>query len=393
MMGIGAQHRAGAGRFRTLLGMGWMLLVLIAGVPSESGAAAVERVPAGDAPAARVQDPLIHDYFVRSVALAFQERHEACMALLDEFARHRPDHPAPYFLKAATYQNWMNTYRTDRFSTAMEANVAAAIARGNKLLETDQDPWLHLFVGASYGFRALNQFRRQQWFRSYFSMVEAIDHLETALEKQPRLYDAYMGIGAYNYWRSARSGLIRSIAFWMRDRREVGVQQMRFVVDHGVYSAPETSYNLLAALIDHGRLEEALALAEANVRRKGAATSVDMYYRGRLLTDLGRWSEAEPELRALVAHLERSDLAAVGYKVESQYRLALCLARLERYDEARRWAARALALSHQRNPAEEHESGFESFEVVLAGLHDLQADLDEHCPATLAAKNADCPPR
>ena len=109
------------------------------------------------------------------------------------------------------------------------------------MLETSDDPWLHVFIGAAQGFRALNRFRRGQWISAYTNITGAVGNLRQALSTAPHLYDAYMGLGTYNYWRTARSRMIRSIALWLADRRDIGLAQMRFVVAHGAGQPQKSS--------------------------------------------------------------------------------------------------------------------------------------------------------
>jgi len=364
----------------------WLLLWLAAFLDI-TGARAdpIASVPQTSAQALRDRDPVVHDYFARSVELVFHEKHEACLALLDRFQRSHPDHPAPDFLTAACYQSYMNTYRTNRFTTVMDRHVDAAITKGLALLETVDDPWLHLYIGASFGFRALNRFRRHAWIDALLNIGKSIDHLQAALAKAPNLYDAYMGIGVYNYWRTARSNFIRTVAFWMSDRREIGLQQLRFVVSNGVYAVQETSYNLIAAYIDAGRFQDALELVDRNIARKGASKIIDRYYRGRILMALGQWPEAETTYKALLRKLNRSPLAVDGYKADIGYRVALSLYRQDRYAEARRFTSAALDRCAQRRPEQEIESSFESFRDVRRQLERLHRQLADD----LAAETGD----
>lgn len=344
-------------------------------LPATAGV--MDQTPADPAEALAISDPLIDAAFRQSVELVYQERFEACMALLDDLSRQRPHHPAPDFIRAAAYQSWMNTYRTNRFTAAMDAHLDAAIEKGRSLLETGEDPWLHVFIGAAKGFRALNRFRRGQWMSALTNITGAVDNLQHALRTAPQIYDAYMGIGTYNYWRSARSKFISNIAFWMTDRREVGLEQMRFVVAHGVYSAHETSYNLAAALIDHNHPLEALSLLAENVRQKRSVGLIDLYYRGRALQASGRWAPALSDFKALSERLEAAPLTATGYRAECSYRMALSFYHLNRRRDAQEAVTAAITLADRRIPADEIDNSFETFGDILEGLNALRLRLEQ----------------
>lgn len=173
----------------------WMILLSISSWEANSYANVLETIPIRSENALQCQDPVIHDYFQRSAELVFYEKYEICLQMLDQFHRTHPNHPAPDFLKAACYQSIMNTFRTGSFTSIMDQHVDAAISKGLLLLKHSDDPWLHFYIGASYGFRALNRFRQHYWFDALFNIKNSIDHLKKALAKVPNLYDAYMGIG------------------------------------------------------------------------------------------------------------------------------------------------------------------------------------------------------
>ncbi len=351
------------------------LLIVFARLPAAAGV--MNQVPGDSTEALAVSDPLIDAAFRQSVELVFHERFTECIAMLDDLSRQRPHHPAPDFLRAAAYQSWMNTYRTNRFTVAMDAHLDAAIEKGRTLLDTNEEPWLHVFIGASQGFRALNRFRRGQWMSALTNITGAVGNLQQALRTAPNVYDAYMGIGTYNYWRTARSKTVSNVAFWMTDRREIGLAQMQFVVAHGVYSAHETSYNLIAALIDHGRPDRALALVADNIRQKRVAGVIDLYYRGRALHALGRWAPALSDFSALSERLEAEPLAAIGYRAECLYRVALSCYYLNRRSDAQDAVHAAISLADRRVPGDEIDSSFEAFSDILDGLNDLRRKLEQ----------------
>jgi tetratricopeptide (TPR) repeat protein len=352
-----------------------VLLIVLLRLPAAAGV--IDQVPAEPIEALSISDPLIDAAFRQSVELVFNERFKECMALLDDLSRQRPNHPAPDFMRAAAYQSWMNTYRTNRFTEVMDRHLDEAIEKGRAmLLATHDDPWLHVFIGAAQGFRALNRFRRGQWMSALTNITSAVSNLKTALTAAPHVYDAYMGIGTYNYWRTARSQFVSNVAFWMTDRREIGIPQMQFVVTHGVYSVHETRYNLIAALIDRGLPDKALSFVDDNIRQKGKAGLIDLYYRGRAMQTKARWAEVISDFGKLSDRLANAPLASAGYRAECRYRMVLGYYHLNRANDALAAATEALSLAQRRNPENEIDSSFEKFSQILHEIEALREKLD-----------------
>jgi hypothetical protein len=66
------------------------------------------------------------------------------------------------------------------------------------LLKKEDDPWVYFYLGAAYGCRALNRFRKHNRIGSHFDAKKGVHHFQKALEEDPRLYDCHPGLGAYH---------------------------------------------------------------------------------------------------------------------------------------------------------------------------------------------------
>ena len=109
------------------------------------------------------KDPIFFDAVSPGMNLVLHDRYKEGLLVFEEIQKTYPDHPAPHFFKAAAYQSYMSSFRLNRFQKELEENVQLAIAKGNKLLESKNDPWLHFYVGGAYGYRAFNRFRKHNW--------------------------------------------------------------------------------------------------------------------------------------------------------------------------------------------------------------------------------------
>ena len=329
----------------------------------------VPRVAPG---AVSIAPSLFHEEFSEGTRLIFKDQYEKGLSHFDALRERIPEHPAPYFFKAAAYQSWMSTFRNGKFQESMEENVRLAIEKGTTLLVTDKDPWNHFFVGAAFGYRAFNRFSKHDWIGAYFDAIKGIKNFEEALKQEPRIYDAYLGLGTYHYWRTAKSSFIRLIAFWMADRRELGLRQLDFSRRHGLYSPHEATYNLIAACFDYGKYQQAFDILNEVLKKKKKPGLSDLYYRGRLLAKFNRWHDVEVTFRGLSRRLEKHPLASTGYKVEIRYWIALALRKQNKISGAWRLTEDALILSAARNGHQELEGPFESFMEIkneLAALH------------------------
>jgi tetratricopeptide (TPR) repeat protein len=166
--------------------------------------------------------------------------------------------------------------------------------------------------------------------------------------------------------------LIRTIAFWIPDKRELGLRQLEFAIDHGLYAPNEASYALVAAYFDCGQYEKAMSIYDRTIARKRVLTVNDLYYKARLLIKFGRWSDVESLFRRILQQLEDAEFASVGYQVECKYWIASALVTQHRSFEALQLLRDAIAQSAKRNPSLELQGPFESFTEIKKRLEKLE---------------------
>jgi tetratricopeptide (TPR) repeat protein len=290
--------------------------------------------------------PIFHDSLLRGIELISNDQYEEALVLLDTLQRMYPDHPAPYFFKAATYQDWMSSFRTTRFQKQVDENVQLAIEKGNELLKRKNDAWVHFYIGAAYGYRAFNRFRKHNWIGAYMDGRRGINQLKKAMAEDPSLYDVYLGLGSYHYWRTAKSKFISAAAFWMKDKREVGLRQLEFAMQHGLY-----------------------------IQEKNTPSICDLYYKARLLIEFERWPEVEAVFGEILKKLEGDKFASIGYLVECKYWIAVALRAQNKGSEALEWTQKATAQSEKRNADLELESPFEDYREIENRLKNLHGAL------------------
>jgi tetratricopeptide (TPR) repeat protein len=317
------------------------------------------------------KDPIFDDSVSSGIHLVLHDRFREGLRVFEDLGQTYPDHPAPHFFKAATYQSWMAHFRLKRFQKEFEENIRLAIHKGNALLKHENNPWLLFYVGAAYGYRAFNHFRKHKWISAYSDATMGVDHLEKALKRDPKLFDVYLGLGSYYYWRTAKSRFLRLITFWIPDKRELGLRQLEFSFERGSYAPDQAGYNLIAAYFDYGQYEKALHSLNRVLEKKKRPGITDLYYRGRLLIKSERWPEAETGFREILERLENHQYASTGYKTECMYWIAETLRAQKKRAEALKFTEMALALSEERDAGSELEGPFESFREIESRLERL----------------------
>jgi len=322
-------------------------------------------------------DSTFHEALTTGLNHTSNNRYLEALALFDSLQQVFPHHPAPYFYKAATYQSWMLTYRLTKFQNDLYENVKLAIEKGTRLLEKENDPWLHFYIGAAYGFKALHRFRQHNWIGAYIDGIKGINNFNTALEKLPNLYDCYYGLGSYHYWRTAKSKFISKLIFWMADKRQLGLEQLQLSIDKGRYCPYEATHGLVIAYYHHGDYYKALALNSVAMKLSDPPSLGSLYMYGRLMAWFEKWSAVQDIFQSILERLVAQPDQSISYQVECKYWIAEALKNQHKPAEAYKLVKQALAQSEYWIKDKELENPLESFDVIKKWLEQLKDDLEK----------------
>jgi tetratricopeptide (TPR) repeat protein len=92
-----------------------------------------------------------------------------------------------------------------------------------------------LCLGAAYGLRARREAALHHWFSAYFAGKKAYRDAQKAVALNPELYDAYLGIGSFDYYVATLSSFVRAFAFTSGGGREKGLAELQLAT-RGRYS-------------------------------------------------------------------------------------------------------------------------------------------------------------
>lgn len=121
---------------------------------------------------------------------------------------------------------------------------------------------LFLFYrGSALGYRAFYEGKREQWFSALSDGLKSIDDLQNAVQLDSTLYDAWLGIGVYKYWRSTKLKFLLWTPF-VDDLREEGIEDIKKAIRQSKHSAYMAMHQLIYILLDYGRYDEALFYAQ-----------------------------------------------------------------------------------------------------------------------------------
>lgn len=203
---------------------------------------------------------------MEGILLTIDNRFDEAERLYEELIRQYPDHPMGYFYKGATIQAQMldaedYSRRKEFFHLmALTINKARALRKVRP-----SDAWLFFYEGSAFLYRSFMKSKQGSWFGAYRDAVRGVGRLELALKQDSTLYDAYLGLGSYKYWKSARANFLLWLHF-ISDEREEGIELVRKSIRKGQFVYWIGRDQLCWILLDKGDCRQALQLARENHR-------------------------------------------------------------------------------------------------------------------------------
>lgn len=162
-----------------------------------------------------------------------------------------PDHPFAHFGNAMiAWSRYEYEYELSddnqrkKFEKILDDSIGG-IKRWIK--QNPDDPNGYMGIGALYGLRAMFSMRNRSWITAYFSGRKAINNLEKSMQLDPTYYDAYFGLGIYNYFAGTLPNVIKILAkiVAIKGNVDTGVEQLNIAREKATFTADSAKLLLI----------------------------------------------------------------------------------------------------------------------------------------------------
>jgi tetratricopeptide (TPR) repeat protein len=228
--------------------------------------------------------------------------------------------------------------RRERFLANVElaeSRVEAGIAgRGDRLGEDE------FVLGVAAGYRAVYESRWGGWFAALKSGLRAKKHFESALRLDSTFCDAYLGLGSYHYWKSAKTDWVNWLPI-VSDARSKGIVMLIRAAYCGIYTRATAHAALASAYINDGRYSEALAHADT-LGQLAPDGKAHLWLQGKARYALYEWDSAIAIFAEIESRIREDGHGNYFNLIECAYYRAQCHWGAGRYQQARDECGRAL---------------------------------------------------
>jgi tetratricopeptide (TPR) repeat protein len=303
----------------------WTLLFALSWAGALSTAAAAPEAAVPSPFSATASDPIDRGLF-----WLYQLQYDRALAAFDASIENRPEDPAGYFYKAAT--DWWHLaqnfdYKLPEIEARFYRNIEDTIQKAKALAASSADPRVkalaYLYRGGAEGLRGRWLVAQKEWVSAYFAGRNGDHFLKLAIRYDPTLYDAYMGLGIYDYFTDTLGGVQKVLAaILVRGDRARGLRELQTAIEKSRHARVESMVFLIEIYSSEERKPElALPLTRA-LRREFPQSPMAHLAEIMTLYGLRRWPEVKSEAQVFLERSERE----VPYYTQDGVRPALyCL--------------------------------------------------------------------
>jgi len=282
----------------------------------------------------------IEDEAAQTVDYFYNLEFDAARKAAAQLEIRHPGYPAgAFYTGVSLFQQYLLEYPTQeetlsRFEQAMQRTLTLA-----KEMEGTDPALSHYYQGAALGFLARAAVARHHYAAAIPKARQGRVHLKKALDLNPNLEDAYMGLGMYDYFSNRMPAAMKPFSYLMvgvwGDRKK-GLAYLERTMRQGQAARMEAASILAAIYASQG--EQQWDKAQALFAELSAHYPQNPRYRlgwAYVLERQGRWEEALAVLDREGSWLEKlHPLVRPTAEASVHLRAAESLLFLHRYDVA-----------------------------------------------------------
>ena len=244
--------------------------------PLRRWALALAALAALSAAPARAVSPQADSLILSALDAAYGMDFDRCESLLKEVDRLEPESPAgPFFLASLKWLEFSQNADVPGTLNSLEPQFDAimdqAVERAQALhSKNPDDPEANFYLGAIYGMKGRWRLLKRQWIRAASDGYKGYKYLKKTIELDPQYYDAYLGLGMYDYYSDTLPNILKFTAnMIVRGDKQRGLRYVQLTMEKGHYSATEAKLFLAGIYAAYEKQPiKALALVEELRRQR-----------------------------------------------------------------------------------------------------------------------------
>lgn len=236
----------------------------------------------------------IDSILMQGINYIYSENYDAGKEKFFEVIKLEPQNPAPYFLLASLYALYMSDFSTDTLTKNLFSYCDTAVLLAKKEINKSNALGLpHLWLGGTYGLRAFYKVINESLAPGVNDALKAINEISKAVELDSFLFDGYIGISGYNYFKYRLFSILPGS---MNSQWE---DEIKLACEKGKYFKDAAIAAYASLLVEEKKYPEALKLATQLVD-KFPDSKVFRWIRVKAYCETRMWEDAKNDYEKLL---------------------------------------------------------------------------------------------
>ena len=185
------------------------------------------------------------------------------MTAFDKYNQVDTTDPGLYLFHAMTLLSAMTDRETNAYGGNFNKYLDSAEARcKSRLQECDRSDSAVVYLSRGHirAYRSLYQARFGSSMAALDDGLKARGEYSRGLELDSSLYDLYLGLGSYHYWKSVKSGILKTVGIFSNEREE-GIEEVHLAIDSSLFSKGPAKSALIWIYLNEKNYDSTVALA------------------------------------------------------------------------------------------------------------------------------------
>lgn len=185
-------------------------------------------------------------------AAIYNYKFDEAFRVADRMIASKPEEPYGYFYKSMVYWEFFRSRGateggaepSDSVSARFRHLIDKSIELSEAKIDVDQNDIEGLFYyGGALGYRARYEGMKGNWFSAASDGAKSRKYLERAVAMDSTCFDAYLGIGAFDYYASHIPWFLKPISFLfgLNGEEDNAVRELKITVKSGMHARAEAA--------------------------------------------------------------------------------------------------------------------------------------------------------
>ncbi len=287
------------------------------------------------------------EHYDRGIAFMYRLEFDKADDEFRAIIKESPQAPAGYFAVAAlSWWRYSQNFDVQGGLSSMEKefmyNSDKTIELSKKMIKEGRDlDQAYFFMGSAYGLQGRWYAVGHSWWRAYLRGRKGRKYLKKCVEVNPAVYDAFLGLGIFDYYAATLPGALGLGAkLFVGGDKERGIGYVKLAKEKGRFLRTEARFFLLEIYSMH---EHDFKNAYAECEGLKAIDPTNMLFRvGEIMTHIQArdWAGVLAESEAFLGAWNVKPQPGLAQQLAMIYLSAGdALIAMERYEEAAAWLA------------------------------------------------------